>query len=112
MGVGKSTASQTAWALLGLMAVGEVGSPNVQTGINYLIRNQNSDGEWDEDLYTGTGFPRVFYLKYHGYRRFFPLMALTNYQNLTERGSTLQQAIIRAGKVDLGPLPILGAAVS
>jgi squalene-hopene/tetraprenyl-beta-curcumene cyclase len=82
-----STASQTAWALLGLMAAGEVDHPVVQRGIGYLKRNQAGDGFWPEERYTATGFPRVFYLRYHGYRKFFPLWALARYRNLT-KGNT------------------------
>jgi len=77
-----STASQTAWALLGLMAAGEVDHPAVKRGIDYLARMQGSDGFWDEPRYTATGFPRVFYLRYHGYSKFFPLWALARYRNL------------------------------
>ena len=84
-----STASQTAWALLGLMAAGEVANPAVARGIQFLVETQNGDGLWDEAWYTAVGFPRVFYLRYHGYRAFFPLMALARYRNLTERGETL-----------------------
>ncbi len=78
-----STASQTAWALLGLMAAGQVDHPQVQRGIRYLMDNQSSDGLWEEDRFTATGFPRVFYLRYHGYRKFFPLWALARYRNLS-----------------------------
>jgi squalene-hopene/tetraprenyl-beta-curcumene cyclase len=77
-----STASQTAWALLGLMAAGEVDSPAVARGIDYLAKNQGADGFWNEPYYTATGFPRVFYLRYHGYSKFFPLWALARYRNL------------------------------
>jgi squalene-hopene/tetraprenyl-beta-curcumene cyclase len=77
-----STASQTAWALLGLMAVGEVNRAAVQSGIDYLLRHQGEDGFWNEPRYTATGFPRVFYLRYHGYPKFFPLWALARYRNL------------------------------
>ena len=77
-----STASQTAWALLGLMAVGEVDNPVVVRGIEYLIATQAEKGLWDEQRYTATGFPRVFYLRYHGYPKFFPLWALARYRNL------------------------------
>ena len=79
-----STASQTAWALLGLMAAGEADNPAVQRGIAYLLTTQNGDGLWDEQLFTATGFPRVFYLRYHGYPKFFPLWALARYRNLKE----------------------------
>jgi squalene-hopene/tetraprenyl-beta-curcumene cyclase len=78
-----STASQTAWALLGLMAAGDVNEPAVKRGIEYLQRHQGSDGFWEEARYTATGFPRVFYLRYHGYPKFFPLWALARYRNLT-----------------------------
>ena len=77
-----STASQTAWALLGLMACGEADSVAVARGIRYLTATQSEDGFWDEDRFTATGFPRVFYLRYHGYRKFFPLWALARYRNL------------------------------
>ena len=77
-----STASQTAWALLGLMAAGEIDHPAVERGISYLLRTQGRDGFWSEQLFTATGFPRVFYLRYHGYPKFFPLWALARYRNL------------------------------
>jgi len=77
-----STASQTAWALLGLMACGEVNHPAVERGIRYLSQTQTAGGFWDEERFTATGFPRVFYLRYHGYRKFFPLWALARYRNL------------------------------
>ena len=77
-----STASQTAWALLGLMAAGEVDHPAVARGIAYLQRTQDATGLWRQDAYTGGGFPRVFYLRYHGYPKFFPLWALARYRNL------------------------------
>ena len=80
-----STASQTAWALLGLMAAGKADDPAVKRGVAYLLSTQNDEGLWDEALYTATGFPRVFYLRYHGYRKFFPLWALARYRNLTVR---------------------------
>jgi squalene-hopene/tetraprenyl-beta-curcumene cyclase len=82
-GTGPTTPSQTAWALLGLMAVGETGSPAVTRGIDYLLNTQSEAGTWDEEEYTGTGFPRVFYLRYHLYRHYFPLMALGRYAALT-----------------------------
>jgi squalene-hopene/tetraprenyl-beta-curcumene cyclase len=82
-----STASQTAWALLGLMAAGEVEHAAVRRGIAYLAEKQGADGFWDEERYTATGFPRVFYLRYHGYRRFFPLWAMARYRNLTSGNS-------------------------
>jgi squalene-hopene/tetraprenyl-beta-curcumene cyclase len=69
--------------LLALMAAGETDHPAVASGIDYLQRNQGADGFWDELHYTATGFPRVFYLRYHGYPKFFPLWALARYRNLT-----------------------------
>jgi squalene-hopene/tetraprenyl-beta-curcumene cyclase len=77
-----SRASQTAWALLGLMAAGRADHPAVAKGIAWLQANQGEDGFWDEADYTGGGFPRVFYLRYHGYSKFFPLWALARYRNL------------------------------
>ncbi|ABI90500.1 squalene-hopene cyclase [Burkholderia ambifaria AMMD] len=83
-----STASQTAWALLGLMAAGEVNNPAVARGVEYLIAEQKEHGLWDETRFTATGFPRVFYLRYHGYRKFFPLWALARYRNLKRNNAT------------------------
>jgi squalene-hopene/tetraprenyl-beta-curcumene cyclase len=79
-GVGPSTPSQTAWAVLGLLAANDTRSDCVARGIAYLLRTQKQDGSWDEPHYSGTGFPRVFYLNYHLYRQYFPLLALTTYQ--------------------------------
>jgi squalene-hopene/tetraprenyl-beta-curcumene cyclase len=79
-GQGTPTASQTAWALLGLIAAGEARSEAVRRGIAYLTATQQADGGWHEDQFTGTGFPKVFYLRYHLYRLYFPLMALARYQ--------------------------------
>jgi squalene-hopene/tetraprenyl-beta-curcumene cyclase len=80
MGVGEPTASQTAWAVLGLVAAGRANSAAVRRGIAYLTEAQRPDGSWDEVPFTGTGFPRVFYLKYHLYRIYFPLMAISRYR--------------------------------
>jgi squalene-hopene/tetraprenyl-beta-curcumene cyclase len=77
-----STASQTSWALLGLLAAGEVDHPAVARGIAYLVGTQDRNGLWDEPWYTAVGFPRVFYLRYHGYRAYFPLWALARYRRL------------------------------
>jgi len=82
-GVGPSTASQTAWAVLGLLAANDTRSDSLQRGIAYLLKTQRRDGSWDELLYTGTGFPRVFYLMYYMYRQYFPLLALTTYTRAT-----------------------------
>jgi squalene-hopene/tetraprenyl-beta-curcumene cyclase len=76
-----STASQTAWALLGLMSAGRTSDPAVRRGVEYLAGTQAADGFWNEPRFTATGFPRVFYLRYHGYRKFFPLWALARYRN-------------------------------
>jgi len=76
-----STCFQTAWALLGLMAAGEVNSPEVKNGINYILANQTEEGLWVDPGFTAPGFPKVFYLKYYGYDKFFPLWALARYRN-------------------------------
>ena len=89
-GVGPSTPSQTAWAILGLLAAGDTRSESVARGIAYLLRTQKKDGSWKESQYTGTGFPRVFYLAYHLYRIYFPLMALTAYAKTTAAESLEQ----------------------
>jgi squalene-hopene/tetraprenyl-beta-curcumene cyclase len=78
-GQGPTTASQTAWALMGLLAAGMHEEPAVARGIRYLVGTQSEDGTWNEPQFTGTGFPRVFYLRYHLYRIYFPLMALSRY---------------------------------
>ena len=83
-----STAFQTAWAMLGLMAAGEVHSPEVRKGAEFLLSTQMDDGFWDDDVFTAPGFPRVFYLKYHGYDKYFPLWALARYRNLLRKKST------------------------
>lgn len=79
-GQGPSTPSQTAWALMTLLIAGEEESPEVQRGIAYLLRNQEHDGSWEEAYFTGTGFPKHFYIRYHNYRNCFPLMALGQYR--------------------------------
>jgi squalene-hopene/tetraprenyl-beta-curcumene cyclase len=78
----ESTASQTAWAVLGLMAAGEVHAPEVERGVRYLLDAPRKGGHWDEKWYTAVGFPRIFFLKYHGYSHYFPLWALARYRNL------------------------------
>jgi squalene-hopene/tetraprenyl-beta-curcumene cyclase len=83
-GQGPPTASQTAWALLGLLAAGQAPHPAVARGIHYLVRTQQDDGTWDEREFTGTGFPRVFYLRYHYYPMYFPLMALSQWAGKVE----------------------------
>jgi squalene-hopene/tetraprenyl-beta-curcumene cyclase len=87
----EGTPSHTAWALLGLMAAGEVDHPAVARGIEHLSATQCDDGGWRELPYNAVGFPRVFYLRYHGYRWYFPLLALARYRNL-RRGNTRKVA--------------------
>jgi squalene-hopene/tetraprenyl-beta-curcumene cyclase len=79
-GTGESTASQTAWAVMGLIAAGLQESPAVRRGVHHLLERQTSAGTWQQEPWTGTGFPGVFYLNYHGYRHYFPLMALGQYR--------------------------------
>ena len=94
-GIGPSTPSQTGWAVLGLLAAGDTRSDSVAKGVRWLIDKQTPEGTWDESaegrngeaIYTGTGFPRVFYLAYHLYRDYFPLLALTTYRRAMERES-------------------------
>ncbi len=86
-GIGPSTPSQTAWAVMGLLAANDTRSDSVAKGVAYLLKTQKKDGAWDEPWYTGTGFPRVFYLMYHMYRQYFPLIALTTYKKvMIEKG--------------------------
>lgn len=80
-GRGPSTASQTAWALMGLIVCGEEHCSEVSKGIEYLLQTQRFDGTWEESYFTGTGFPKHFYIRYQNYRNCFPLMALGQYQN-------------------------------
>lgn len=83
-----STPAQTAWAMLALMAAGEVDGAVVAKGAAHLTSTQKANGTWDEDYYTAVGFPRVFYLRYHGYKAFFPLWALARYNNLKQGNAT------------------------
>ncbi len=76
-----STSFQTAWAILGLIAAGEAHSQEVKAGIKFILQNQQNDGLWEDKCFTAPGFPKVFYLKYHGYDKFFPLWALSRYRN-------------------------------
>jgi len=86
-GKGPSTASQTAWAIMGLCAFDDPNRESIQRGIEYLARTQNTDGSWTEHETTGTGFPKVFYLKYDMYRNAWPLLALATYRNLLNRAA-------------------------
>jgi squalene-hopene/tetraprenyl-beta-curcumene cyclase len=95
-GLGPSTPSQTAWGLLALLAAGDHSSEAVAKGIRWLLTRQRPDGGWDESTcagpnseshYTAAGFPRVFYLAYHLYRQYFPLLALTGYRRAREHAS-------------------------
>ena len=81
----KSTAFQTSWVLLALLAAGEAKTNIVKKGVTYLISNQLSNGQWYDESFTAPGFPRVFYLKYHGYSKYFPLWALARYRNLLQK---------------------------
>jgi squalene-hopene/tetraprenyl-beta-curcumene cyclase len=84
-GQGPSTASQTAWAVMALCAFNDPNLPSLRHGIDYLVRTQNMDGSWSEQETTGTGFPRVYYLKYDMYRNSWPLLALATYRNILTR---------------------------
>ena len=86
-GQGESIPSQTAWALLGLFAAGRHDGPVVERGVRYLLSTQNADGTWEDPLWNGTGFPRVFYLKYHFYAKYFPLWALGVYRRARTRAA-------------------------
>jgi squalene-hopene/tetraprenyl-beta-curcumene cyclase len=95
-GQGKSTASQTAWALIGLLAVVGPNDPCVERAVAWLVEHQNLDGSWDEAEFTGTGFPCVFYLKYHYYRNSFPLYALARYENMRKGRDKFVATQVRA----------------
>jgi squalene-hopene/tetraprenyl-beta-curcumene cyclase len=97
-GQGPSTASQTAWALMGLMSTGDYESASVRRGIRYLLATQKADGTWYEEWWTGTGFPRVFYLKYHYYSIYFPMYALGMYRRRRAEGSAAPPMLVDARK--------------
>ena len=86
-GKGVSTPSQTAWSLIGLLDAGEAlnkfETDAIERGVNYLLDTQTEEGTWEESEFTGTGFPCHFYIRYHFYRHYFPLIALGRYQNLS-----------------------------
>jgi squalene-hopene/tetraprenyl-beta-curcumene cyclase len=99
-GRGASTASQTAWGLIGLLAVAGPNDPSVERAVEWLGTQQNADGSWDEDEFTGTGFPRVFYLKYHLYRSSFPLYALARYDNMRKGRQRFLAVQVRASECE------------
>jgi squalene-hopene/tetraprenyl-beta-curcumene cyclase len=109
-GQGPSTASQTAWAVMGLCAFDDPNRPSVKRGIEYLIRAQNPDGSWTEHETTGTGFPKVFYLKYDIYRNAWPLLAFATYRNLFA-GTPSQAGLEINGRSFNLPEPLKTAAV-
>ncbi len=96
-GQGNSTPSQTAWGLIGLLATGDARDSSVRRAAEHLIEQQNADGSWDEHAFTGTGFPCVFYLKYHLYRNYFPLYALARFRNLDQRLAEFHGLVVRPG---------------
>ena len=97
-GRGESAASQTAWALMALLAAGESDSISVIRGVNFLLRHQREDGVWEEPFHTGTGFPRVFYLRYHGYSKYFPLWALAMYRSIKTSGQPRADKLLKAAQ--------------
>ncbi len=97
---GVSTPSQTAWGLIGLLAAGEHTDAAVASAAEYLVTQQNPDGSWDEEEFTGTGFPCVFYLKYHLYRNYFPLYALARYHNLAQGTPELRALELRPAEFE------------
>jgi squalene-hopene/tetraprenyl-beta-curcumene cyclase len=97
---GKSTASQTAWGLIALLAAAGPDDPAVAHALEWLVSHQNEDGTWDEDEFTGTGFPCVFYLKYHLYRNSFPLYALARYSNMRNAQSRFIGVQIPAKEIE------------
>ncbi len=110
-GRGPSTASQTAWAVMGLCAFDDPENPHLMRGIEYLARTQNPDGSWTEHETTGTGFPKVFYLKYDMYRNAWPLLALATYRKIVERANAPQAGdVSRNGEVDAQPHPGMEAS--
>jgi len=91
-GRGEPTASQTAWAVAGLVAAGRHDSVAARRGVQWLVTTQRSDGDWDEAAFTGTGFPRVFYLRYHYYRVSFPLITLAKWRTAMAAHAPAQAA--------------------
>jgi squalene-hopene/tetraprenyl-beta-curcumene cyclase len=97
-GQGESAASQTAWAIMAQLQAGASDSLSVVRGVNWLIRHQREDGVWDEPFHTGTGFPRVFYLRYHGYFKYFPIWALGMYRNVKMNGEAKADQLRKAAQ--------------
>ena len=108
-GQGPSTASQTAWALMGLCAFDEPDLPSIKRGIEYLIRTQNPDGSWSEDEITGTGFPKVFYLKYDMYRNAWPLLAFATYNQICQRQRAARKPEVNGHDYPAAPVGNKGA---
>ena len=100
-GQGNSTASQTAWGLIGLLAGADTSDPAIQKAAAYLVEQQNADGSWSEDEFTGTGFPCVFYLNYHLYRNSFPLYALARFRNQAQDAQQYCALTFRPGEFRL-----------
>ncbi|MEX0977580.1 MAG: prenyltransferase/squalene oxidase repeat-containing protein, partial [Pirellulales bacterium] len=100
-GQGPTTASQTAWAVMGLIAAGHARGAAVARGIGYLLKRQRDDGTWHEEEFTGTGFPQVFYLRYHYYPIYFPMLALAQWLE-TVRSQPALDAVRRAFAEDYG----------
>jgi squalene-hopene/tetraprenyl-beta-curcumene cyclase len=99
-GKGVSTASQTAWGLIGLLAASDFTDPAITRAVNHLVEQQQADGSWAEKEFTGTGFPCVFYLKYHLYRNYFPLYALARYRNTASRITQFCGLMLRPQEFD------------
>jgi len=108
-GQGPSTASQTAWAVMGLCAFDDPNRPSLKRGIEYLIRNQNPDGSWTEHETTGTGFPKVYYLKYDMYRNAWPLLAFASYKKLLTTGTATRPPMVNGQTRNFSEQPATGA---
>ncbi|HEX4543327.1 MAG TPA: hypothetical protein VH114_09170, partial [Candidatus Acidoferrum sp.] len=100
-GQGPSTPSQTAWGLIGLLAGAEPSDPAIGKAVSYLVHGQQEDGSWSEPDFTGTGFPGVFYLKYHLYRNSFPVYALARYANQARRAEEYVALKLQPGEFRL-----------
>src|SRR5206468_1677174 len=111
-GRGPSTASQTAWAVMGSCAFGDPERPSVKRGIEYLIRTQNDDGSWTEAETTGTGFPKVFYLKYDMYRNAWPLLAFATYRQIVAQAAARKNGDVNGQSHGLSEIMRAHAAVA